>query len=240
MGGQKVDTLDVVCKDLDIILAQEVSRGKEGWDEFSRDEFQWLVHRSGDHWRGVGIGVALDRFDSFVHRIATSRGIWAIVRIRGLGRVVLGSLHGHTEVTNDVYQSAIHEFVSACPRKYRHLPLLCGVDANEVPKWTICDNGQLQIGSCSTNLNLLLHEGMQLGVHPISPEPTFQHAWSHFPRDESRSGRQIGGVLGEGEVQTQGSKAITLRCHLEGVVPDLHLARAAVVGIGNNLRLGGG
>ena len=195
LGGQKLDMLDVICQDLDILLVQEVARGQEGWSEFGRDEFHWITHRSSDQWRGVAVGIAIDKFDSTVKKIKTSRGIWVVGRICGIGRVILGSLHCHTGATNETYQAAVREFFSACPRKYRHLPLVCGVDANEVPRWKDSDAGRLEIDSCCSNLNTLLHESMHIGIFPVPPEPVFKNAWTHFPRDETRSGRQIDMVL---------------------------------------------
>ena len=66
-------------------------------------------------------------------------------------------------------RGAVLEFFSKCPRKYRHLPMLCGIDANEVPQ--CIDNGDegLEIGSCSTNLNVLVHEALRLGASPLAP-----------------------------------------------------------------------
>ncbi|CAE7824475.1 Retrovirus-related Pol polyprotein from type-2 retrotransposable element R2DM [Symbiodinium microadriaticum] len=171
LGGQKLDMLDVICKDLDILLVQEVSRGNVGWSEFDRDEFHWVVHRDADQWRGVAVGIALDRFDSTIKKIRTKRGIWV------------------------VYQAAVDEFFAACPRKFRHLPLVCGVDANEVPHWKPTDTERLEIDNCGANFNTLLHDSMHIGILPLPPEPVFKNAWTHFPRDETRSGRQIDVIL---------------------------------------------
>ncbi|CAE6972900.1 unnamed protein product [Symbiodinium microadriaticum] len=194
-GGQKVDTLDIVCKDLDIILAQEVSRGEEGWSEFDKDEFHWVSHRAQGQWRGVAVGIAIDKFDSTIWKGKTSRGIWVVSCVKGIGRVVPRSLHCHTGVTTDVYQAAATEFAATCPRKYRHLPLVCGVDANEVPQWNSEEDGRLAVGQCSANLNVLLHDCLQQGITAVPPEPVFKNAWTHFPRDENRSGRQIDVLL---------------------------------------------
>ena len=150
-----------------------------------------MVHRDSEHWRGVGVGIASDKLDSIVFKQATKRGIWVVARIHGLGHVLLGSLHAHTGATNAVYQGAVLEFFNKCPRKYRHLPLLCGVDANEVPQWIEDGNEGLEIGSCSTNLNVLVHEALRLGISPLAPETGFRNAWTHFPRDAERAGRQI-------------------------------------------------
>ena len=200
LAGQELDLLDVAAKDHDILFVQEISRTKTGWEQMDRDEFHWIFHQHQDQWRGVGIGIALDKFDSVIYKKATSRGIWAVVRIVGVGRVLLGSLHCHTGTTNAVYQAAALEFVSACPRKYRHLPLLCGIDANEVPRW-IANEGQpegdsvLEVGDCGSNLNCLLHACLLQGIRPVRPEAIFRQAWTHFPRDENREGRHIDMML---------------------------------------------
>ena len=178
------------------MFVQEISRDAEGWDQFERDEFQWVTHRDREQWRGVGVGIAKDKFDCVLHKIATKRGIWVVARILGIGRIVLGSLHCHTGVTNSIYQAAIHEFMSKCPRKYRHLPCICGVDANEVPSWIDNEEGGLTVGEGNANLNLLVQEGLRHGLQAQPPDKIFQHAWTHFPRDETRQGRQIDVVLG--------------------------------------------
>ena len=139
----------------------------------------------------MGVGIAKDKFDSVVFKKSTDRGIWLVVRIVGLGRFILGSLHAHTGVTNSVYQSAIHEFIAACPKKFRHLPLLCGVDANEVPTWLIDEAQNVEVGDCSANLNALLHDCLQQGVAPAPPKAEHRLTWTHYPRDESRNGRHI-------------------------------------------------
>ncbi|CAE7946692.1 pol [Symbiodinium sp. KB8] len=185
-----------VWGDLIVCKTSEVSRDAEGWDQFERDEFQWVTHRDRDQWRGVGVGIAKDKFDCVLHKVATKRGIWIVARVLGIGRVVLGSLHCHTGVTNSIYQAAIHEFMSKCPRKYRYLPCICGVDANEVPSWTDDDEGGLAIGEGNANLNLLVQEGLRHGLRALPPDKIFRHAWTHFPRDETRHGRQIDMVLG--------------------------------------------
>ena len=193
IAGQKVDLLDVAAKDHDILFVQEISRAKVGWDRLEREEFHWIVHQSSEQWRGVGIGIANDKFDSVIYKKATERGIWIVARLVGIGRVLLGSLHAHTGVTNNVYQAAIHEFLASCPKKYRHLPLVCGVDVNEVPNWLVDgpSEDRLTIGECNSNLNALLHDCLQQGIDPVAPEVAFRRAWTHFPRDENRSGRQI-------------------------------------------------
>ena len=183
LAGQRVHLLDVAARDLDVVFVQEVARDKDGWGDIDTEEFHWVLHRDVGQWRGVGIGIAGDKFDSIVFKVATKRGLWVVARVHGLGRIVLGSLHAHTGVTNAVYQAAILEFFAKCPRKYRNLPLVCGVDANEVPPWIDTDNGGLDIGTGSSNLNVVVQESLRLGIAPLAPEHAFRYAWTHFPRD---------------------------------------------------------
>ncbi|CAE7915720.1 pol [Symbiodinium necroappetens] len=142
IAGQKLDLLDVAAKDLDILFVQEISRDKPGWEQLDRDEFHWVVHRKDEQWRGVGIGIAGDKFDSVIFKRATSRGIWV------------------------------------------------------VPRWVQGDSSALEVSDSGANLNALLHESMLQGIKPVSPQAVFARAWTHFPRDERRSGRHIDMLLG--------------------------------------------
>ena len=187
--------LDVAAKDCDILCVQEIAKDVCGWDEFESEHFQWITHRASSQWRGTGIGIAVDKFDCIVQKIATGRGLWVLARIHGLGRVVCGTLHGHTGTTNAVYQAAVLEFIRELPAKWRQYPLLCGIDANEVPCWEIDEEGDMRVGSSSTNMNVLVHEAMHIGGRFLSPCPEQLSAPTHFPRDENRTGRQIDVLL---------------------------------------------
>ena len=198
LGGQKHDLLDVAAADADLLCVQEVARGPSGWDEVDTKEFHWLMHRDDSQWRGVGIAVATDLFDSTIQKIATSRGIWALVRLKGLGRVVCGSLHAHTGVTNAVYQEAISEFFGSLPGKWRQYPLICGVDSNEKVAWLL-DEGEgaadLHVAEGSNNFNALLDAALKEGCQLVAPEAHQRDQPTHFPRDEERRGKQIDLVL---------------------------------------------
>ena len=192
LGGQPANLLDLAAKDANILCVQEIARDRQGWDSFETEEFHWIVHRDASQWRGVGVAISLDVFDAVLFKQATRRGIWVVARIRGLGRVILGSLHAHTGVTNAIYQAAAHEFAAGCPKRFRHLPLLCGVDANEVPCWVQGEqNDEWEIGRCSANLNTLVHDTLQLNVRPVPPCAAQLWSPTHFPRDPTRIGRQI-------------------------------------------------
>ena len=195
LGGQEVNLLDVAAKDCDILCVQEIARDEPGWGEFDSEQFQWITHRAEGQWRGVGIGVAIDKFDCIIKKVSCSRGMWCLIRIHGLGRVVCGSLHAHTGVTNVVYQAAVHEFFHAMPACWRQYPLVCGVDANETCTLVQGENFSLEAGLGSTNLGVLLHEALQHGCSPLAPHFAQRNDPTHFPRDESRRGRQIDMII---------------------------------------------
>ena len=190
LGGQKLDLLDIPGRDLDVVVAQEVSRGEVGWDTSNTELFHWVRHQHDKEWRGVAIGIAHDKLDCIIQRVA-NRGIWVLARLKNIGRVVLGTMHCHTGAANAIYQAAVLQFVSSCPRKWRHYPLLCGTDANEEIKWHEDGDGRTVIHKGSNNLDLLTYQMLQLGVQPVAPRADQRLTPSHFPRDETRGGRQI-------------------------------------------------
>ncbi|CAE7268350.1 unnamed protein product [Symbiodinium sp. CCMP2592] len=118
-------------------------------------------------------------------------GVWILARLRGLGRVVIGSLHCHTGATNAIYQSAILQYIHDCPSKWRQYPAWCGVDTNELLPWTASDAGSGQLANGSSNLNELANQLSNLGIQAIAPKPAQWSQPSHFPRDRKRRGRQI-------------------------------------------------
>ncbi|CAE7333994.1 unnamed protein product [Symbiodinium microadriaticum] len=195
---QKHDLLDIAAADADILCVQELARGPHGWDEADTKEFHWIMHRDDAQWRGVGIAVAADMFDSTIRKVATKRGIWALIRLKGLGRVVCGSLHAHTGVTTTVYQDAISEFFGSLPGKWRQYPLICGVDSNEKVAWLL-DEGDsetgLRVAEGSSNFNVLLDAALKEGCQLVAPDACQRHQPTHFPRDEERRGKQIDLVL---------------------------------------------
>ena len=140
----------------------------------------------------MGIGVASDKLDCIVCKVATSRGVWILARLRGLGRVVLGSMHCHTGATNAVYQAAAVQFSKECPGKWRQYPVWCGTDANEQPHWS--EDPELQHGRLDTgssNLNILANQLLAHDIRPVAPRRPQWSAATHFPRDTRRRGRQI-------------------------------------------------
>ena len=102
LGGQPVEKLATASACTDIFLVQEVARDKEGWSEMESDTHFWLSYRAGSQWRGTAIGISNEIFDSVISRKHTTRGILALVKLRGRGRVLLGSIHCHTGVTNRI------------------------------------------------------------------------------------------------------------------------------------------
>ena len=147
LGGQPVELLDVVAKDADVLCVQEIARDEPGRGEFECEHFQWITRRAKSQWRGVGVGIAVDKFDCVIKKVACSRGIWVLIRVHGIGRIVCGSLHAHTGTTNTVYQAAIHESFHSLPAPWRQYPLVCGVDANETRNWILDEHNTLEAGT---------------------------------------------------------------------------------------------
>ena len=196
LGGQELKLLDVTALDSDVIFVQEVARRDEGWLCEDSEHFHWVQFRGPALWRGVGIGIAIDKFDCVVNKVAVRRGIWVLARLRGLGRVVLGSLHALTGVTNARYQETVLEYMRSCPSAWRQYPMVCGFDVNEVPCWNpdpaeAEDLGRVPLDHCSSNLNVLADQALSTGLVPVVPLSHQLWQPTHFPRDETRAGRQI-------------------------------------------------
>ena len=119
-----------------------------------------------------------------------------LARIKGLGRIVLGSLHALTGVTNAKYQEAVLEFLRGLPSSWRQYPVICGFDANETPVWVEA-GADMDISSpdllsmSSPNMNVLVDQCLRLDIRPIRPVLSQLKAPTHFPRDSTRRGRQI-------------------------------------------------
>ncbi|CAE7832190.1 pol [Symbiodinium sp. CCMP2592] len=195
LGGQDVHKVDVAGRDLDIVCVQEVARGEVHWTTENTDNFHWVLHRSASQWRAVGVGIASDKLDCIVGKVASTRGVWILARLRGLGRVVLGSMHCHTGATNAIYQAAVQQFVRECPGKWRQYPCWCGIDANEQFRWAAGnDDEDTRLVNGSTNLNDLANQLLARDLRPIAPCEDQWHSPTHFPRDTKRRGRQIDAV----------------------------------------------
>ena len=194
LAGQGLDLLDVAGRDLDVIFAQEIARDDMGWNTSNTDLFHWVSHRGANHYRGVAVGIANDKLDCVIQKVACSRGPWVLARIKGLGRIVLGTIHCHTGATNAIYQAAVHAFVQSCPRKWRQYPLACGLDVNEELSWFEHSDIGPSLTNGSSNLNEVTQQLLQPGVKPAAPCRAQWTTPTHYPRDESRSGRQIDAV----------------------------------------------
>ncbi|CAE7674710.1 unnamed protein product, partial [Symbiodinium sp. CCMP2456] len=197
LGGQPVDTLEVVLHDSDFVAVQEVARGEPGWDELNDDHFHWVLHRHGEQYRGVGIGIAQDLLDSVVDKIASPRGIWVLARIKGIGGVVFGSIHCHTGATQQTYANAVQQFFYGLKRKWRQYPIVLGADVNEQPGWHEAEEGHAEVINANVNLSAFLEEATREGIVPVVPAPSLRQSPTHFPRDATREGRQIDMILGK-------------------------------------------
>ena len=191
LGGQNIDTLGIILRESDLITVQEVARDEPGWTEHNNDDFYWLLHRHESHYRGVGIGIAQDLLDCVVEKVASDRGMWALLRVKGLGRVVLGSLHCHTGATQRTYASSVHQFFNTFKRKWKGYPVVLGVDVNEVPTWQHGDDEDFHIVNTNVNIESLLEEASHLGMKAVTPVDRDLLTPTHYPRDPTRRGRQI-------------------------------------------------
>ncbi|CAE7518077.1 unnamed protein product [Symbiodinium sp. CCMP2592] len=165
------------------------------WNEDSDGIFYWLHHRHDKQYRGVAIGFAHDLLDCVIEKVACERGIWVLARIRGLGRVVFGSLHAHTGVTHAVYKEAVQDFFAKFKRKWRQWPVILGADVNEQPTWDPQDDGGVNVIDMSLNLQCFMHEASAIGLRANAPGEDQYVTPTHYPRDETRNGRQIDMIL---------------------------------------------
>ena len=193
LGGQPVEKIATADACSDIFLIQEVARDEVGWREIESDTHFWLTHRDDEQWRGVGIGISNEIFDSVIAKRKTKRGILALVKLKGRGRVVLGTLHAHTGVTNKIYQEAVAAFMHELGGKWRHYPCIVGIDANESIRWD-GSTSRPNIAVGTSNLNLLTDRAVRVGLTPIAPRLEHRLLPTHYPRDTTREGRHIDGL----------------------------------------------
>ena len=160
--------IDTVAGSYDLLCVQEVSRGKDGWDEHETDCFLWFSHQDASQWRGVGIGVSRDLFDCVTDKVACKRGAAWVVRLKNRKRIILCSLHCPTGVTVGQYHQDVHDFRRRLRRWHPDLPLVAGVDANEVVGW----NSDEADGACirsSSKLDKLLEATSGMHLRPVPP-----------------------------------------------------------------------
>ena len=121
-----------------------------------------------------------------------------MARLKKLGRVILASVHAHIGTTNDVYAAAMKQVGDMFGDKWRHLPwrhlpCIIGIDVNEEVAWIEDDNATHGVTTYLGNMNFQASVE-SLTVHGSSPVPPCEqqrHDATHFPRDPTRSGRQI-------------------------------------------------
>ncbi|CAE7888122.1 pol, partial [Symbiodinium necroappetens] len=194
LGGQPLEKVNNACPEGDLFFVQEVARRTPGWQTHGDDErCVWISFQHPDQWRGTAIGIASDIFDSVVERRSSRRGCAIVVRLRNFGRVVLASIHAPTGVSNDIYSAALDEAGKMLGDKWRHLPCMLGIDVNEEIHWREDEDASMGADVCVGNSNFqamtdsLLHQGLR-------PVPPCHEQWqqpTHFPRDNTRQGRQI-------------------------------------------------
>ena len=194
-----MDRVNNACPEGDILLVQEVARREPGWQtETEDDRFVWTSYQARGQWRGTAIGIANDIFDSVVARRHSCRGCALVVRLRGLGRIVLCSVHAPTGVDGEAYAAALREVGQMLDPKWRHLPCIVGIDVNEEIRWH--DDPDQAFGTqChvgSTNFQVTCDVMLQYGLNLIPPCVAHRNDPTHFPRDTTRAGRQIDAMFG--------------------------------------------
>ena len=210
LGGQELRTLDVVLADAEFVCVQEIARDAPGWDTVDGELFHWIVYRDVHMYRGVGIGISQDLLDSIIDKRASSRGIWILARVKGLGRVVFGSIHCHTGVTHSVYLQAVRDFFEVLPDAWKLHPLILGADVNERLRWSLEDStGHLT--HPSMNLAELVNCAHAKRICAVPPRDEDLDKPTHYPRDITREGRQIDSVWSRGIQITRGEIRPELR-----------------------------
>ena len=200
VGGQPLSKVDPVCTSMDLLAIQEAPRGESGWSEENTDGFTWLLHRSCDQWRGVGIGISNDLYDCHTDRTSCSRGAAWVVRLKNAKRFILGSLHCPTGVTVAVYYKAVQEFRKMLQAWHSDLPCFVGVDVNESIVWNCEEEEGLGVVGIrgGGKIDKFLEVASCLRLSPVAP--VWDERWmaTHYPRDICREGRHIDCILVRG------------------------------------------
>ncbi|CAE7234815.1 unnamed protein product [Symbiodinium sp. CCMP2592] len=211
VAGQNLSKIDLVAGSFDLLAVQEMPRGKVGWDEHSTDNFVWFSHQGADQWRGVGIGVARELFDSVTNKTSCERGAAWVVRLKSHKRLILCSLHCPTGGTVAAYHREITAFKQMLRRWHPDLPVLAGVDVNEVVRWNSEDSEEATIAS-GAKVDKTLEAMATLHLRAVPPRLDDRALPTHYPRDEMREGRHIDAVF----TRRIGVSSVTLR-------PEMHL-----------------
>ena len=178
----------------DLLCVQECPRRDSGWGEHETDCFMWFSHRDPSQWRGVGVGISRDLFDSITDKIACSRGAAWVVRLRGHRRIILCSLHCPTGVTVGRYHQDVQDFKHVLRKWHPDLPVFGGVDVNEELGWSSEDSSEACVRS-GAKVDKLLEGVASLRLRAVPPRIPDRRIPTHYPRDESRDGRHIDAVF---------------------------------------------
>ena len=194
IAGQSLPKVDLVAGTFDLLCVQEMPRGSPGWDENETDNFVWFSHQGKDQWRGVGIAVGRDIFDSVTDKISCERGAGWVVRLKNHKRIILVSLHCPTGVSVAEYHRDIVEFKQTLKKWHADLPVLAGVDVNEVVGWNADDSSDASIRS-GAKIDKTLEAMAILNLRPVAPQMCDRTRPTHYPRDVSREGRHIDAIF---------------------------------------------
>ena len=130
----------------------------------------------------------------------------------------MGSLHCHTGVTKQVFAEGVQKFFGAFKNKWRAYPILLGADVNEKPTWSNIEGDVFSVINANVNMETFLEEAAKIGLQTIAPIDAQLTTPSHYPRDTTRGGRQIGMML----VKFVQTTRVTLRPELRHCVGTDH------------------
>eukprot|EP00439_Symbiodinium_sp_Y106_P047279 s313_g6.t1 len=121
--------------------------------------------------------------------IVTKVSMAVLAKIRGVGRIVFCSFHAPTGVTCNEYMRECRDVKKLTEGKWQQYPCVSGVDINEEIKWHEDEQVSLALGNSNFQEFVDVMQGMKF--HVVQPRHDQLHAPTHFPRDETRQGRQI-------------------------------------------------
>ena len=154
----------------------------------------------------MGIGIARELFDSVTDKTACDRGAAWVVRLKNHKRFILASLHCPTGVTLATYHRDVTAFKQLLRRWHPDLPVLAGVDVNEVLGWNMDESQDASIRS-GAKVDKALEAMSALHLRPVAPRLCDRLCPTHYPRDEQREGRHIDAIF----TRRAGVSCVTLR-----------------------------
>ncbi|CAE7710560.1 unnamed protein product, partial [Symbiodinium sp. CCMP2456] len=215
LGGQSLTKADVVAGKFDLLCVQEAPRDVSGWREEHTDGFVWLLHQGDGQWRGCGIAVSHELFDSTTDRVSCSFGAAWVVRLKNTQRFVLASLHLPTGVNVTKYYQATTMVRKMLQGWHEELPCFVGVDVNTALVWNRAAEEEGEIGLQSGGkIDKFLEMIGCLRLRIQAPRLIDRWVPTHYPRDELRDGRHIDCILTRGLASSEVVVDPDVRLHI--------------------------